>query len=200
MAAGSGSSCAGGGCRRWWTWSSPSRVGRDWRSVVLATCAEHRNPAAWVRGWWLWPSIPPRSASPRWNGRSRSATSWLPKAGEVRGLGGPGAGIRLARSGCCCAGFLGRLERCLPLNKPFLRTGGSMSGRGAAVVVPTVMEPVDLDLLGLDLAGMARATLVAKHATRSRTSARYANSETRYPWLTWVAPTPASTSNLALFC
>jgi len=42
-----------------------------------------------------------------------------------------------------------------------------------AVVVPTVGFPVDLELLGLDLVRVARATLVAEPAARSRTPARY---------------------------
>ena len=81
--AGSCSRFAGVGMGRC-PWVSSARGSGRW-PVVLAPCAVHRNPAAWVRCWWWLPIFPPRSASPRWNGSSRSRWASC-RVGGARGV------------------------------------------------------------------------------------------------------------------
>ena len=79
---------------------------------------------------------------------------------------------RVAGFGCRCAMTTGPPVVVHGPNKAFLPTVGWPSVVGEEVVVPTVMEPVDLELLGPDLGKAARATLVAKPVARSRTPGR----------------------------
>jgi hypothetical protein len=73
------------------TWRPEGQPSRPW-PVVLATCAEHRNPAAWAKCWRWLPVFPTRSAAPRWKGSPGSAVTWLPYVGEARD-GVPAAGV-----------------------------------------------------------------------------------------------------------
>jgi hypothetical protein len=165
--AGSDSSLAGGG-RSWWLPRAhrlePAAAGGQscWLPVLRTA-----NPAAWAGSWWSLPSFPTRSASPRWNGSSRSSASLLPMVGEARGLCGSSCRGSSRWWGCPCAGRVGGWAVSAPLNRRFIPTPAGRwwwARRGR--------EPRQLRDLGTEVSLVVRAASVVGCRLRGISAAR----------------------------